>query len=78
MNKNLPFSFAKRHGVLIGEIHDHLATVYHRPNVNYQSILEVRRFVDLPIQLINLSEELFNARLTEQYETQAQNSRATL
>jgi general secretion pathway protein E len=73
MNKHLPFSFAKRHGVLIGEIHDHIATVYHRLNVNYQSILEVRRFVDMPIQLINLSEELFNARLTEQYETQAQN-----
>jgi len=73
MNKHLSFSFAKRHGVLIGEIHEHIATVYHRPNVNYQSILEVRRFVDLPIQLINLSEELFNARLTEQYETQAQN-----
>jgi general secretion pathway protein E len=73
MNKHLPFSFAKRHGVLIGEIHDHIATVYHRSNINYQSILEVRRFVNMPIQLINLSEELFNARLTEQYETQAQN-----
>lgn len=73
MNKYLPFSFAKRHGVLMGEIHENTATVYYRSNVNYQSILEIRRFVDRPIQLVNLSEELFNARLTEQYETQAQN-----
>lgn len=73
MNKTLPFSFAKRHGVLIGETHDTNTTVFHRPQVSYQSILEVRRFLDRPIQLVNLSEELFNARLTEQYETQAQN-----
>jgi len=73
MNKHLSFSFAKRHGVLVGEIQENSATLYYRPNVHYQSILEIRRFLEMPIELVLLSEELFNARLTEQYETQAQN-----
>lgn len=73
MNKPLPFSFAKRHGVLIGETFETHTIVFHRPQISSQSILEVRRFLDRPIQLISLSEELFNARLTEQYETHAQN-----
>ncbi|MEY3218722.1 MAG: type secretion system ATPase GspE [Pseudomonadota bacterium] len=72
-HKNLPFSFAKRHGILIGEIHETVATLYYRPQISYQSILEVRRFLEMPVQLVSLSEELFNARLTEQYETQTQN-----
>jgi general secretion pathway protein E len=64
----LPFSFAKRHGVLIREIGKEEADAVYRPGVTPQSIAEVRRFAGVPLKLSRVTVEVFDALLQESYE----------
>ena len=64
----LPFSFAKRHGVLIREIGRDSADAVYRPGVAPQSLAEVRRFAGVPLKLSRVSVEVFDALLQESYE----------
>jgi general secretion pathway protein E len=64
----LPFSFAKRHGVLIRSIDQESADAVYRPGVSPQSLAEVRRFAGVPLQLSRVSVEVFDALLQASYE----------
>jgi general secretion pathway protein E len=64
----LPFSFAKRHGVLIRSIGKETADAVYRPGATPQSLAEVRRFAGVPLQLSRVSVEVFDALLQESYE----------
>ena len=64
----LPFSFAKRHGVLIRTIGRDSADAVYRPGVSPQSLAEVRRFAGVPLQLSCVSVEVFDALLQASYE----------
>lgn len=64
----LPFSFAKRHGVLIRAIGRDSADAVYRPGVLPQSLAEVRRFAGVPLNLSRVSVEVFDALLQESYE----------
>ncbi|MGI9272974.1 MAG: type II secretion system ATPase GspE [Woeseiaceae bacterium] len=64
----LPFSFAKRHGVLIREIGKTEADAVYRPGVSPQSLAEVRRFAGVPLKLSRVTVEVFDALLQESYE----------
>ena len=64
----LPFSFAKRHGVLIRGVHDDTADAVYRPGVSPQSLAEVRRFAGVPLNLSRVSVEVFDTLLQESYE----------
>ncbi len=64
----LPFSFAKRHGVLIREIGKDVADTVFRPGASPQSLAEVRRFAGVPLNLSRVSVEVFDALLQESYE----------
>jgi len=64
----LPFSFAKRHGILIRKIGMDSADAVYRPGVSPQSIAEVRRFAGVPLDLSRVSVETFDALLQESYE----------
>ena len=64
----LPFSFAKRHGVLIREITADSAAAIYRKGATPQSIAEARRFAGVPLQLTQVSPEMFDALLQESYE----------
>ena len=64
----LPFSFAKRHGVLIRELKDEAADTVYRPGAAAQSIAEARRFAGVPLKLSRVSAEEFDALLQESYE----------
>ena len=64
----LPFSFAKRHGVLIREVNDNVVDAVYRPGVSPQSIAEVRRFAGMPLNLSRVTLETFDALLQESYE----------
>ena len=66
--RTLPFSFAKRHGVLIRNVSDNAADVVYRPGVSPQSIAEVRRFAGVPLNLSQVDVETFDALLQESYE----------
>ena len=64
----LPFSFAKRHGVLIRDIDGDAADTVYRPGASPQSIAEARRFAGVPLRLSRVTAEVFDALLQESYE----------
>ncbi len=68
----LPFAFAKRHGVILTNLTPHHAVICHRPDLNSLTLLEVRRFVGLPLQLQPVTVEKFDNLLISHYEQQAQ------
>ncbi len=64
----VPYSFAKRHGVLIEGVSDDIPTLVHRPNVTNASLLEVRRIAGRPMVPKSVSEDEFDLLLTRTYE----------
>ena len=64
----LPFSFAKRHGVLIREIKDGKADTVYRTGASPLSLAEARRFAGVPLQLTRVPAEAFDAMLQQAYE----------
>ncbi len=70
----LPFSFAKRHGVLIREILPDAADTVYRPGASPLSIAEARRFAGVPLKLSRVSVEVFDTLLQESYEQGSHNA----
>ena len=64
----LPFSFAKRHGVLIRELRSNFGHAVYRQGASPISLAEARRFAGVPLQLSPVSDEIFDALLQESYE----------
>ncbi len=65
---SLPYSFAKRHGVLIDGFNEDTPTLVHRPNVSNASLLEARRIAGRPVNAQAVSEDEFDLMLTRAYE----------
>ena len=63
------YSFAKRHGVLVGDYQHHHVNIIHRPDYAVEALLELRRYIGLPLVLEEVSEERFTILLTKHYET---------
>lgn len=63
------FAFAKQHGVLIAGIENQIAKVifYRKPSV--ATLSELRRQMQMPLQLEQVSEQAFNEQLVKTYET---------
>ena len=64
----LPFSFAKRHGVLIRDIRDGHADTAYRRGASPLSLAETRRFAGVPLQLTKVSSQDFDQLLQQTYE----------
>ena len=64
----LPFSFAKRHGVLIRQIADGVADTVYRTGALPLSLAEARRYAGVPLQLTRVSADAFDAILQQSYE----------
>ena len=64
----LPFSFAKRHGILTREIKNDKADTIYRTGALPLSLAEVRRFAGVPLQLTRVTSEIFDTILQETYE----------
>ncbi len=64
----LPFSFAKRHGVLILEIEDGVANTVYRAGASPLSLAEARRFAGLPLKFTRITSEAFDTLLQQTYE----------
>ena len=64
----LPFSFAKRHGVLIRDIVDGKADAVYRVGASPTSLAEARRFAGVPLKLTRVTAEAFDALLQQTYE----------
>ena len=64
----LPYAFAKRHGVLIGQIEDDVVNLLHRDQPNPIVLVEVRRITRRRLTLNSISEDQFSALLAQTYE----------
>ena len=67
----LPFSFAKRHGLLVHSYVDGRAQTLVRRNATPASLAEVRRFIGRPLQLEVVDVEEFDDRLQRTYERES-------
>ena len=73
-HRALPYSFAKRHGVLIREIGEEAATAVYRSGVSPTSLTEARRFAGVPLSLTKVSAEEFDDLLRDFYEQERTNA----
>jgi general secretion pathway protein E len=64
----LPYAFAKRHGVLIGQIEDDVVNVLHRDSPDPVILAEVSRITRRTISLSPTTDEQFAALLAQTYE----------
>ncbi len=72
--RTLPFSFAKRHGVLIRKLSDKKGDAVYRSGASPLSLAEVRRFAGVPLQLSRVTAEVFDTLLQESYEQESTNA----
>ena len=66
--RTLPFSFAKRHGVLIRELDGGVADAVDRSGASPLSLAEARRFAGVPLRLTRVTAEAFDGMLQQAYE----------
>lgn len=67
----LPFTFAKRHGVLIQDAANGRATAVYRSGAAPQSLAETRRFAKMPVDFREVDADAFDLRLQSAYESGA-------
>ena len=64
----IPFSFAKRHGILLtGEFHNGLEAIC-RANISQQALLEIQRHYGVDLALKQVEDDEFDQRLQQAYE----------
>jgi general secretion pathway protein E len=70
----LPFAFAKRHGIMLGEQRDGTVHVTVRNPVNQAALSEVRRYCRRPLSIERVDAGSFDALLQNDYEGKANES----
>lgn len=65
----LRFAFAKRHGVIVTSTENGVAQVLYHETPSLMVLSELRRQLQLPLQLTQVDAEAFNACLVKTYET---------
>lgn len=65
----LRFAFAKRHGVLVVGVENNVAKVIYHQKPALMVLAEIRRELQMPIELSEVSSEAFNEQLVKAYET---------
>ncbi|MGB5687651.1 MAG: hypothetical protein WBM45_00145, partial [Woeseiaceae bacterium] len=65
---SLPFSFAKRHGVLIRDLSESGGEAVYRAGASHLSLAEARRFAGVPLKMSRVSAEVFDHLLQESYD----------
>lgn len=68
LRQALPFTFAKRHGVLIQELGASEGKAVYRSGASPLSLAEARRFAGVPLKMSRVSSEVFDTLLQEAYE----------
>jgi general secretion pathway protein E len=64
----LPFTFARRHGVLVRGVHDGVADCAYREPASPLALAEARRYLRLPLRLTMVDSETFDDLLRRTYE----------
>ncbi|MEE9451606.1 MAG: type II secretion system ATPase GspE [Gammaproteobacteria bacterium] len=74
----LPFSFAKNHGVVLGQQQDHCVEIIHHRTLALQTLAELRRFLGRSLRFLQVEEEAFVKLLTQAYESNRSEAAAML
>jgi len=67
----LPYAFAKSHGVVVGEREENKTVIYHLPSASLQSLAEVKRLLQCELELKEVNETLFQQQLTNTYQSKS-------
>jgi general secretion pathway protein E len=67
-DQRLPFTFARRHGVLVRAIADGVADCVYRPPASAVALAEARRYLRLPVRLSAVDSDTFDELLRKTYE----------
>ncbi len=65
----LRFAFAKRHGVLVTSVEENVAKIIYYQKPSLAVLMEIRRQLQIPIELEQVSNDVFNEQLVKIYET---------
>jgi general secretion pathway protein E len=65
----LRFAFAKRHGILVRGVENNIAQIIYYQKPSLLVLNEIRRHLQLPLELQQVSAEHFNEQLVKTYET---------
>ena len=76
--QNISYAFAKRYGVLLGEISDDKAQLFYHGDLNPQAIAEVRRIIGRRVELSQIESESFDVLLTQTYEQNSDQAMAMM
>jgi general secretion pathway protein E len=67
----LPYSFAKNNGVVLGEIKENSALIYHLPHTSLNTFAEVNRLLQCELELKEVDEVLFQHHLANTYQSKS-------
>lgn len=67
--KTIPFAFAKQHGVLVVSLENNVAKIIYRDKPASIVIHELRRYLNMPLELEAVDAETFGKMLVKSYET---------
>lgn len=67
----LPYSFAKANGVVVGEIQENKALVYHLPDTSLQAFAEIKRILQCELDLQVVDETVFQQHLSNIYQSKS-------
>jgi general secretion pathway protein E len=65
----IPFSFAKRYGVLVSTIDNGVANIFYKDQPSISVLTELRRHLSTPLKLAQVDEATFSKLLVKSYET---------
>ncbi len=67
----LPYHFAKSNGIIVGDIKNHTALIYHLPNTSLQAFAEVKRLLQCNLNLKPVNETVFQQHLAHIYQSKS-------
>lgn len=67
----LPYSFAKANGIVIGEIKNNRASIYHLPTTSLQAFGEVKRLIQCELSIEQVDETIFQYHLAHIYQSKS-------
>jgi len=76
--QTISYAFAKRYGVLLGDISDDKAQLFYHGPLNPQAVAEVRRIIARRVELCPIESEAFDALLTQTYEQDSDQAMAMM
>jgi len=67
----LPYSFAKKNGIIVGEIKDKQVLIYHLTTTSLQAFVEVKRLLQRELDLKQVDETTFQQQLAHSYQSKS-------